>query len=220
MKFYDVTKLLYLETYVSGVGLGAALLQAGSGTSCPRDNAPDNSILRPITFASKSLSSAERRYRNIKRDALGILHRLEKFCHYCFAREVSIITDHKTLVAISRKTLQHYHREYNEFCSGYANTESESYTDHEQICSLQTCSPERTTQKTRIQKYLACNGILIAIQTTTNIPDYITIQQSQQATSQDDDLQQLKEYIIRGWPETRYHTAYKHTGHFEMTWSD
>ena len=37
-------------------------------TSCPRDKAPDNSKLRPITFVSKSLSSAERRYSNIDRE--------------------------------------------------------------------------------------------------------------------------------------------------------
>ena len=77
MKFYKETQPLYLETDASGVGLGAALLQTRSGTSCPRDKALDNSILRPSTFASKSLSSAERRYSNIERKALGILHRLK-----------------------------------------------------------------------------------------------------------------------------------------------
>ena len=34
----------------------------------------------------------------------------------------------------------------------------------------------------------------------------MTIQQLQQATSQDDHLQQLKEYIIRGWPENKEQT--------------
>ena len=38
---------------------------------------------------------------------------------------------------------------------------------------------------------------------TTNIPDCMTIKQLQQATSQDYHLQQLKEYIIRGWPENK-----------------
>ena len=41
------------------------------------------------------------------------------------------------------------------------------------------------------------------IQTTTNIPDCMTVQQLQQATSQDHHLQQLKDYIIRGWPENK-----------------
>ena len=50
----------YLETDASQVGLGATLLQTRSSTSFPRDIAPDNSILRPMTFSSKSLSSTER----------------------------------------------------------------------------------------------------------------------------------------------------------------
>ena len=65
--------------------------------------ATDNSKLRPIVFAGKSLSSTEKRYSNIEREALGILHVLKKFHHYCFAREVSIITDYKPLVAVLKK---------------------------------------------------------------------------------------------------------------------
>ena len=76
MKFYDETHPLYLETDASEVRLGAALLQTRSGTSCPRDKAPNHSILRPLTSARKNLSSVESRYSNIEREALGILHRL------------------------------------------------------------------------------------------------------------------------------------------------
>ena len=50
MKFYDA----------SGIRLGATLPQTGSGTSCLRDTAPDNGILRPVIFASKNLSSTEK----------------------------------------------------------------------------------------------------------------------------------------------------------------
>ena len=100
MKFCIETQPLYLEVDTSEVMRGATLLQTRSGTSCPRDKTPDNNILRPIPFASKSLSSAERRYCNIEREALGILH---GFHHYCLVREVSIITNHKQLVAIFRK---------------------------------------------------------------------------------------------------------------------
>ena len=74
MKFYDKTKPLYLETDASRIGLGAALLQPIDGMTCPKDTAPNNTILRPIAFASKSLSSTEQRCSNTKREELGILH--------------------------------------------------------------------------------------------------------------------------------------------------
>ena len=67
MKFYNETKPLYLKTDASGIGLGATLLQARDGTTCPKDIAPANTIVRPIMFASKSLISAEHRYSNIEK---------------------------------------------------------------------------------------------------------------------------------------------------------
>ena len=103
MKFYDDTKLLYLETDASAIGLGAALLQLRDNTTCQTHMAPDNTILHPIAFVSKSLMGTECRYSNIECKALGILHGLEKFHHYCFGREVLIITDHKLLVSMFKK---------------------------------------------------------------------------------------------------------------------
>ena len=100
LKFYDDTKPLYLETDASRVGLGAALLQTHEGMTCQKDTVPNNTILHPITFASKSLTVAEHGYSNIEREALGILHGLKKFHHYCFARKVHVITSHKPLVSM------------------------------------------------------------------------------------------------------------------------
>ena len=46
MKFYDDTKLLYLENrHASGIGLRAALLQLRDNTACQKGMVPDNTIL-------------------------------------------------------------------------------------------------------------------------------------------------------------------------------
>ena len=47
----------------------------------------------------------ECRYSNIEREALGILHGLKKFHHYCFMRKVHVINNHKPLVSIFKKDL-------------------------------------------------------------------------------------------------------------------
>ena len=65
---------IYLETGASSVGLGAGLLQVSEGMTCMRDTTPDNAILRPTSFASNCLSSAETCYSNIEREDLGIIH--------------------------------------------------------------------------------------------------------------------------------------------------
>ena len=92
---------LYLETDISGIGLGVMLLQTRDSMSFPQDKLPDNSIPRPKAFWSRNLTIVERRNSNIERDAVGILHRLN-FHHYCSAKELGIITDHKPLVAASK----------------------------------------------------------------------------------------------------------------------
>ena len=59
LKLYDETKSLYFETDAFRIGLGATLLQTSDGAVCLKDTLPDISILRPIAFASKSLTSAD-----------------------------------------------------------------------------------------------------------------------------------------------------------------
>ena len=103
IKFYDETKPLYIETDASGVGLGAALLQTRSNTNCHRDEVPHNTILMPIACASKSFTETEKRYSNIEEKHWVYYTALKKFPHYCFMREVRIITDHRPLIAIIKK---------------------------------------------------------------------------------------------------------------------
>ena len=54
-------------------------------------------------LANESLLGAEWHYSNIECEALGIIHRLERFNHYHFAREVCILIYHKPLGAILSK---------------------------------------------------------------------------------------------------------------------
>ena len=88
---------------MSGISLMAALLQLRDDTWCQTHMVLDNTILSPITFVSKCLMGTEHRYSNIECEALGILHGLEEFHHYCFSREVLMITDHNPLVSMFKK---------------------------------------------------------------------------------------------------------------------
>ena len=69
----------------SGIGLVTALLQERDDPSCRYDEVPGSVMLQPITFATKSISSTEGWNSKLEREALRILHGLEKFHHYCFS---------------------------------------------------------------------------------------------------------------------------------------
>ena len=63
VKFCDASRSLCLETNVPGTNLGAALLHVREAMNCGCNELPENVNLHPTMFASKSLLSADWRYR-------------------------------------------------------------------------------------------------------------------------------------------------------------
>ena len=61
---------------------------------------PNNAALWPIAFVSKSLTSTETWHSYIQKEALDILHGLEKCHDYCFPHEVSMIGYYRLQVAV------------------------------------------------------------------------------------------------------------------------
>ncbi|KAK3760286.1 hypothetical protein RRG08_037346 [Elysia crispata] len=89
LSYYDTKKELLVENDASEYGLGSTLLQEG----------------KPIAFVSRTLSQSERNYAQIEKELLAVVFGLQKFHHYTFGRKVTVVTDHKPLVAISSKPL-------------------------------------------------------------------------------------------------------------------
>ena len=102
MAFYNTKEQGYLETDALGASLGAHHLQVRDGMQFPINEAPGNAVLQPRAFMSKSLTSAETHYSNIQRSPRHTPWP-RKNLYYCFACEVSVMMDHKQLVAIFKK---------------------------------------------------------------------------------------------------------------------
>jgi transposase InsO family protein len=77
----------------SRVGLGAVLQQEHNGA------------LKPVAYASRSLSSAETNYAMIELECLSVVYACEKFKQYLFGRTFNVVTDHKPLIPIFKKPL-------------------------------------------------------------------------------------------------------------------
>lgn len=99
--YYDVGDRTCVIADASPVGLGSVMVQFDK-----RDEG------RVITYASKSLSSVERRYAQTEKEALALVWEAERFYYYLYGRIFELITDHKPLEVIfgprSRPCLQSY----------------------------------------------------------------------------------------------------------------
>lgn len=85
---YSGSLPLVLTADASSVGLGCVishLTPAGE---------------RPVAYASRTLSAAERAYAQIDREALAIVYGVRKFHQYLYGRKFILRTDHKPLTYI------------------------------------------------------------------------------------------------------------------------
>ena len=86
-------KEILLATDASPFGVGAVLLHR-----------MEDGSKRPIAYASRLLSVAERKYSQLDKEALAIVYGVKHFHQYVYGRSFTIISDDKPLMYIFDKT--------------------------------------------------------------------------------------------------------------------
>ena len=85
---YDPALPLVVVADSSPYGVGAVLCHLIEG------------LERPICFASRTLSTAERNYSQLEKEALALIFALKKFHDFLWGHKFQLITDHKPLLGL------------------------------------------------------------------------------------------------------------------------
>ena len=89
---YDVKRPIRLSCDACTYGLGAVLSHVIDGQE------------RPVAYASRLLTKAEKNYAQIDKEALAIVFGVKRFHKYLYGRRFTLVTDHKPLTSLLSPT--------------------------------------------------------------------------------------------------------------------
>ena len=192
LKFYDTEGPVSLMVDASTKGIGAALLQP--------DRVSDNQYgedFKPVAFASKALTSAEKNYSNLEREMLAVVWGIKRFHTYLYGRQFTVITDHRPLEMICRKPVATAPQRLQTMLlsiQGYCY--DVKYTPGKQIGLADTLSRLPTSDEeyadSMIDDSTAINLLQFRDQTLADIKD---------ETRKSPVLNCLKDIVYVGWPD-------------------
>ena len=185
LPYFDRHKETILQTDASKKGFGAVILQEE----------------QPIYYASRALTSAEKNYQNLEREAQAAVWGMEKFHYFLYGRKFILQTDQKPLVSIFRKhmidvspriqriTIRAWQYDFvPQHIPGRINVIADS---------LSRVTPLEFQDSNAEKDILAVNFL-----------QYSSIEERErdemlQETNKDEEFQSLKHYISTGWPAKR-----------------
>lgn len=164
-------------------GLGACLMQEGV----------------PVYYASKSLTSAEARYSNIEREMLGVVYALTRFHQYTYGTPIVVVADHRPLESICKKNINDCPARLQRML---LRIQKYNYTIVYRVGSkipipdcLSRLVPNRQDPEIPGMK-VKINQVVLTHPTK--------LDKIREHTSCNDDMLQLRDAIINGWPPDRF----------------
>ena len=203
LRFFDTDFSLYIEVNASKKGIGAVMLQPDKNTkNTSNDTIPNN--LRPVSYASKMLSLAESNYSNIECELLGVVFSVLHFKHFMYGHQVHIITDHKPLVSLFKKSLCSALPRLSRMLLHVIDYQLEVMYQSGTKMHLSDALSQLTSHGDN-SKAETIPGLEISVHDVEVFTDMsaLSLANIKKATEADPDLITFKQYINEGFPENK-----------------
>ena len=185
LPYFSTEKKCILQVDASKKGFGAVLMQDE----------------KPVYYASRTLSKAEKNYQNLERECMAAVWGMEKFHYFLYGRHFVLQTDQKPLVSILKKHMTDVTPRMQRLCIRTWNYDftPEYLKGKNNVISdaLSRVNPQKTDECHIEKEILAVNIV------SSSTLQQAEIEELQKATSEDTELQCLKTVISTGWPSSR-----------------
>ena len=193
---YDTSLPMRMAADASAYGIGAVI-----------SHVLPNGDEKPIAFTSRTLSSSEKNYSQIEKEALALVYGVYKFHQYLYGRRFTLVTDHQPLTTIfgPKKGIPtiaaaRIQRWAVQLAAFQYDIEYKSTHDHGNADALSRL-PLPSSQS-RI-----CIPGIFNIQQISSLP--VSSKEVEQAIRRDVVLSKVLQYARKGWPQTSSSDEFK-----------
>ncbi|UYV79770.1 K02A2.6-like [Cordylochernes scorpioides] len=177
LKFFNPNGNLTLSVDASSYALGAVLLQNG----------------KPIAYASSALGFTQQNYAQIEKEALAIKFGCDKFHQLIYGKTVDVETDHRPLETIFKKPLSKAPPRLQRIFLQIQQYDLRiKYKKEKELLTADLLSIDCSYEDTYLEE-----NFEVLMTTPTNKSSY---EELQALTKEDQELQELKNLILYGWP--------------------
>ena len=198
LALYDPEKETMVSSDASSFGLGAVLMQK-----------QPSGEMRPVAYASRSMTETERRYAQIEKEALAITWALEHWAEFLIGMRFKVETDHKPLIPLFSTKLidelpvriQRFRMRLMRFDFAIAHVPGKLlYTADSLSRSPQEGKAQEFKSWKDLHDEVECyvNAVLVTLPASDQWLDEIRSE-----LKNDDTLKTVMQYVQHGWPEEK-----------------
>ena len=192
LALFDPTLKTVVSADASSYGLGAVL----------RQQQPTGEI-RPVVYASRSLTSTERRYATIEKEALALTWACERFSDFLIGMHFHIETDHKPLVPLfGQKILDELPVRVQRFRMRLLRFQfTISHVPGKDLVTADTLSRAPTAECTQDDRLLHEEAEVYVRYVLQSLPaTEKKLAEIREEQEKDTECKQLVTYCLEGWP--------------------